>query len=55
METVTEERVNDAARRILAALYKLDQRSTTNKFPDFDFSVNTINEKNKKLNREAAG
>ena len=53
--TVTEERVNDAARRILAALYKLDQRSTTNKFPDFDFSVNTINEKNKKLNREAAG
>ena len=53
--TVTEERVNDAARRILASLYRLDQRSTTNKFPDFDFSVNTINEKNKKLNREAAG
>jgi beta-glucosidase len=47
--TVTEERVNDAARRILASLYKLDQRSTTNKFPDFDFSVNTINERNKKI------
>jgi beta-glucosidase len=53
--TVTEARVNDAARRILGAQYRLDQRSTTNKFPDFDFSVNTINEKNKKLNREAAG
>ena len=54
-ETLEVDRVNDAARRILASLYKLDQRSTTNKFPDFDFSVNTINEKNKKLNREAAG
>ena len=53
--SVTEARVNDAARRILGAQYRLDQRSTTNKFPDFDFSVNTINEKNKKLNREAAG
>ena len=53
--SVTEERVNDAARRILGAQYRLDQRSTTNKFPDFDFSVNTINEKNKKLNREVAG
>ena len=53
--TVTEARVNDAARRILASLYRLDQRSTTNKFPDFDFSVNTINERNKKINREVAG
>ena len=50
--TVKEERVNDAAKRILAAQYKLGQRKN---FPSFDFSVNTITEATKQLNREAAG
>ena len=50
--TVTEERVNDAAKRILAATYKLGQRKN---FPSFNFNRNTLTDTTKKLNREAAG
>ena len=48
------ERLDDAVERILAPMYKLDQFSSENKFPEVDLSKNTITEETKKLNREAA-
>ena len=51
---ISYERLDDAVERILAPMYKLDQFSSKVKYPDIDFSKNTITEETKKLNREAA-
>ena len=44
------ERLDDAVERILAPMYKLDQFSSKVKYPDIDFSKNTITEETKKIN-----
>ena len=54
---ISEERLNDAVKRILASMYKLGQLNDNdiNKgYPKINLLKNTINEKNKKLNRQAA-
>ena len=57
-ERVTEDRVNDAAKRILAGMYKLGQIKSN--LQDQDLYPNTVNldaetltDETKKLNREA--
>ena len=56
---VTEDRVHDAARRVLATMYKLKQIKSKLKdkdlYPNFvNFDVDTLTDKTKKLNRKAA-
>ena len=53
-ENITNNRLDDAAERILASMYKLDQFNTDIKFPKIDLMKNTITNETKKLNREAA-
>ena len=51
---ITEERLDDAVKRILATMYKLDQLDSKAEFPQIDLLKETNSEYNKKLNREAA-
>ena len=51
---ITYERLDDAVERILASMYKLDQFSSDNKYPKIDIMKDTITDKTKKINREAA-
>jgi beta-glucosidase len=57
----TEERVNDAARRIIAAMYKLGQLTDStltdnDLYPNYvDLDKTTISDDTKKLNREVGG
>ena len=55
---ITEDRVDDACRRILAAMFKLDQIPDSPKDSDYypnyvNLAQNTITDETKKLNREA--
>ena len=56
---VTEDRVHDAARRVLASMYKLKQIKSNLKDKDLypnsvDLDIDTLTDKTKKLNRKAA-
>ena len=56
---VTEDRVHDAARRVLASMYKLKQIKSNLKDKDLypnsvDLDIDTLTDKTKKLNRQAA-
>ena len=54
---ISEERLNEAVKRILASMYKLGQLNDDNiygGYPKINLLKNTINNKNKKLNREAS-
>ena len=54
---IKEERLNDAVKRILASMYKLGQLNDNEiykGYPKINLLKNTTNEKNKKLNRQAA-
>ena len=48
---ITEERLNEAVKRILGTMYKFNQ---VNNYPEINLLKNTITLENKKLNREAA-
>ena len=53
---ISEKRLNDAVKRILASMYKLGQLNTETDrpYPKINLLKNTITEKNKKINRQAA-
>ena len=53
---ISEKRLNDAVKRILASMYKLGQLNTETykSYPKINLLKNTITEKNKKINRQAA-
>ena len=51
--SITQDRLDDAVRRVLSSMYKLQQLDS--KYPEIDLNVDTITDKSKKINREAAG
>ena len=51
--SINQTRLDDAVRRVLSSMYKLQQLDS--KYPKIDLSVDTITDKSKKINREAAG
>ena len=51
---ITKERLDDAVKRVLASMYKLDQFNSEIQYPKIDLMKNTITDETKKLNREAA-
>ena len=51
--SITQNRLDDAVRRVLSSMYKLQQLDS--KYPEIDLNVDTNTDKSKKINREAAG